>query len=323
MKKSLFIALVGLFLLSDSLAQKLELTPLWTKGSVHDCQLITREEEFRSGQFEVTDSKEEHLEWTVTDVQQDHIDLLYTIQNPFYASINSLMENPYSNDTLKELKIPCRMSLESGQISLINWQELSRIYTRDLLFMKDYLKANDNEMSNMMSLIIDPFYKLVGSQEGMESIVLKDLQGILKPYCKTYIAGDTLQFHTEVTSPLKEGESMEADEYLIWSPASSSTNHVIDYQIDFDVSKLKQLMLDMVITMNEAMGGDPAKNQKKIQEIESYDMQMTNSVRYEIDATRSELKFCNVVLEFAGHDGRKPRSTRSYRTYTFKTQSSQ
>ena len=321
MKMSLFIAVCGLFLVSNSLAQKLELIPYWTKGSVHQCELASWEEELRSGQYEVTDTTHEELEWTVTSVHNDHIELLYTIQNPFYTAINSLMDNPYTNDTLKQLKIPCRMSLDSGYINLLNWQELSRIYTRDLLFMKDYLKAHDNEMSNVMSLIIDPYYTLLGTQEGIESVVLKELQFILKAYCKTYTVGDTLEYHTEAPNPLKSGEFMQTDEYLCWSPASNSTTHVIDYHIDFDVSKLKQLMLDMVIKMNEAMGGDPAKNEKKIKEVESYEMYMTNAVRYEIDVQKNELKSCNVVLEFSGHDGRKPRSTRSYRTYSFNSHS--
>jgi hypothetical protein len=86
--------------------------------------------------------------------------------------------------------------------------------------------------------------------------------------------------------------------------------------MEFDMADFKKGMLEMTQKMMEAMGGDPVKNEKKMKDIESAEMTMINSVRFEIDAAKNEIKYCHVALNFSGHDGRKPRSTRAFKTYT-------
>jgi hypothetical protein len=312
--KRVLLTLSYVFIASLSmLAQTMELRPTIPMGEM-SYQRITWSEELQKEGFVKEEPVIDTLSWTVTALTSDYMDLLYRTPNPVYPKINALLEKPYQNDSLAYIDAQCRLTFTDGILSLENWQEIQRIHIPDFGQAKEAIKSSDNTMGQHIPFIIDPYIEMLQTKEGIESLLLADIQILLKPYGKTYTQGDTLRYTDTHENPLKPGNNLSTTESFTW--IKDSTHPIIEYRIDFDVSALKQMMIDMVIKMSEAFNSTDEKMKEKIKEAESIEMNLNNLFRFEYNPVTLNLQSLQQVMTFDGHDGRKKRASRKYQTYT-------
>jgi hypothetical protein len=171
-------------------------------------------------------------------------------------------------------------------------------------------------MASLLHLIIDPYYKMLGTQEGVESLVIKPIQFLYKPYYKKFAANDTIAESTSHENPFQPDQMLSTTEYMHWLQVQNAADHTIEYVIDFDMTEVKKMMIQMVEQMNAAFGGDTPKNEKKLKEISSLDMTMTNHSLFHFDLVSHAITTCDVFMQLDGHDGRKPRKSIKHLKYT-------
>lgn len=194
----LWLILLPIIGLSQETPETIPFVAYWSAGDSYDFQITKIQKRWREGELIKNDSSSYIANFEVLEENED----IYRIKWSYKANLTQEMNIPSELASIVskyELREIIYKTSELGEfIEVENWDEMASLMT-DLF---DEI-TNSTELTggidvNLIKKAMEPFKKIFTSQEGIERLVLKELQYFHYPFGVEYSMGDTIFYEDEI-----------------------------------------------------------------------------------------------------------------------------
>ena len=277
MKKILVITLllVPLLFQAQEDSTKISFVSYWSIGDSYDFK-ITKSEERWKGDKEI---KNEVNEYVANFEVIDSTATSYTIKWTYETDLQSSYDIPDNlMDRLSKYKLTeiRYKTTELGEfIEIINWKEVGKIMNEMMDDIVDVLGENDKEMKKILARSMKTFKKIFSSKEGIEQLVLDELQYFHFPFGREYDITEPILYEDELPNMLG-GAPIKANAKLYFENVDFEDSFcVMKQELKLDPVDTKRVLEEVFKEMNL-----PEKDLEKAMENAIFDISNQNVFEY-------------------------------------------
>jgi hypothetical protein len=175
-----FIFIVTLLFSSSLISQtdttKVSFVAYWSLGDSYDFKVSKIKQEWKENQLKKDEKQEYIANFTVIDSTETSYTIRWTFENNLentYKIPQELLDK-FSKYKLTEIEYK---TSELGEfIEILNWQQVSEIMMNMIDDIVEVLSEDDENKKETLTNAMNPLKSVYSSKEGIESIVLKELQ---------------------------------------------------------------------------------------------------------------------------------------------------
>lgn len=170
----LLVSSTQLFCQTDS--TKVSFVAYWSVGDTYEYKVSKIKQQLKKGEL-VKDKKSEYTAlFKVLDSTETSYTVSWKYENDLsnnYKIPSNLLEK-FSKYQFTEIKYK---TSETGEfLEILNWKEVSNLLNNMIDDIVDVLGKNDKKVKNLLKKTMTPIKKMYSSQQGIEQLVIKELQ---------------------------------------------------------------------------------------------------------------------------------------------------
>ncbi len=231
---------------------KVSFVAYWSVGDSYDFKVTKIKQQWKEGALTKDESQSYVANFTVID----STDSSYTISWKYENNLNNAYNIPeellhrFSKYKLTEIKYK---TTELGDlVEILNWQEVSQMMTSMFDDIIEILGENDKSKGDVFATILQPLKDIYSSKEGIEQLVLKELQYFHFPMGLEYDITAPL-FYDEELPNMFGGKPIKAKAVLKFEDVDFEENFcVLKQEMILDPKDTKDILKQVFKQMNIA-----------------------------------------------------------------------
>jgi len=155
---------------------KVAFVSYWSVGDSYDFKISKIKEVWKEDEL-TSENKQEYIaNFTVTDSTESSYTITWSYKNDLGNSfqLTDEIQEKLSKYSLTEIKY--KTSEVGDFLEILNWQEVSNITKSMFSDLENMLKQSDPQKARLVDRTMKPLMEMYSSKEGIESIVVKELQ---------------------------------------------------------------------------------------------------------------------------------------------------
>lgn len=246
----LFLFLLSLIGNSQTDSTKVAFVSYWSVGDSYDFNITKTTKKWDKDNQVKEDKKEYQANFTVVDSTADS----YTIR---WSYANELKKNYQIPDELAEkfakysvTEIIYKTSEVGDFVELVNWKEISKNMQNMFGDLIAVLGKEDKNLKKQLEEALNPMLELYNSKEGIENLVLKELQYFHYPMGVEFDYSEPFLYDDELPN-LLGGEPIKGKGKLTFTNVNLEEGFcIMKQELTLDPEDTKKLILDVFKRMN-------------------------------------------------------------------------
>lgn len=261
---------------TDSIAQKnksISFIAYWSKGDSYNFKVSKIKKTIKEGKI-TKDKKQEYIaSFTVLDSTENSYLISWKYENDLENTFKLPKElaNKFSKYKFTEIKYK---TSELGEFQeIINWKEVSNIM---LQMVNDIIEtlAKDEESKKVMKKAMDAFKKIYSSRQGIEQLVVKELQYFHFPMGYEFETNIKLEYDDKLPN-MFGGKPLKAKGSVIFESVNEKDGFcVVKQTLDVDTEDTKAMLKSVFIKMG-------FKDEKLIEALKTGNISIKDKNTYE------------------------------------------
>jgi hypothetical protein len=309
MKKKLSILL--LFAISHAIfgqenENKISFVSYWSIGDSYDFKITKMEQEWK-GVEQTKDNTNSYIaNFKVIDSTENSYTIRWSYENDILNSYNIPSELSDKFSKYKITEIIYKTSEVGDIIEVVNWKEISDITNKMLDDLVTLVGKNDNTKIASIKLVVEPLKKIYSSKEGVEQIILKELQYFHFPMGVEFDTSEVLYYDDELPNILG-GDPIKAKGKIYFEDIDLEESFcTLKQELSLDPSDSRELLKQVFKTMQ--LDDIEVKNALekavfKIEDKNSYEYFYYPGIPHKIEGIRE------VDMDFVDKKGKKINTT--------------
>ena len=200
--KKIFILITILTITTNLFSQidttKVAFVSYWSIGDSYDFKVIKINQQWKEGKL-TKDQKQEYIaNFTVIDSTENSYTINWSYENDLGNTYNIPEEllDKFSKYKLTEIKY--KTSEVGDLLEILNWKEVGEIMNNMFEDIIEVLGKNDEKKQDALKTAMQPFKQIYSSKQGVEQLVLKELQYFHFPMGLEYDITEPLFYEEEL-----------------------------------------------------------------------------------------------------------------------------
>ncbi len=305
--------LIGLIMLvcEQSFSQvdttKVAFVAYWSIGDVYDYKVTKIKEEWKEKILKKKDSSQYIASFKVIDSSDKHYKISWKYKNNFSDTYRLPKELVGKFSKYKFTEV-IYTTTEMGEfVGIENWEEIRDITKGVFVDVIETFKKEDPDKYNKMVEFMKPFVDIYSSKEGIEGVVLKELQYIHFPFGLEYDIREVLEYEDEFPNMLG-GDPIKANAKLFFEDVDFENEYcTIRQESKINADDMKSVVLGLFKRMGlkgEKMREAMSKAKFDINDTNMYQYFYFPGVATNINTQRE------VIINIEGKDARRLEKTR-------------
>lgn len=285
---------------------KISFVSYWSIGDSYDFKVTKMEQEWKGDEQTKNNVNSYIANFKVIDSTENSYSISWSYENDILNAytIPSELSDKFSKYKITEIKYK---TTELGDIlEVINWKEISDTTNKmfdDLVLL---IGKNDNTKTASIKSIVEPLKKIYSSKDGVEQIILKELQYFHFPLGVEFDTSEVLYYDDELPNMLG-GEPIKAKGKIYFEDIDLEESFcTLKQELSLDPSDSKELLKQAFKTMQ--LNDVEVKNALekavfKIEDKNSYEYFYYPGIPNKIEGIRQ------VDMDFVGKKGKKINTT--------------
>lgn len=271
---------------------KIPFVAYWSIGDSYNFKVSKIKKQWKDGNLTKNEEQSYIANFTVIDSTENSYTVNWSYENDLVNTYNIPKEliSKFSKYKLTEIKY--KTSELGDLLEIINWQEVGEIMNNMFDDLIEVLGENDEEKTNALNLAMQPFKQAYSAKEGVESLVLKEIQYFHFPMGLKYDITEPITYEDELPN-MFGGEPIKADAKLYFENVDFEEGFCVlkqEMHLNEDDTKkmLKQLFFQMQID-EKGMKNALKTATVKIDDKNTYEYYFNPGIPHKIEAKRESL----------------------------------
>ncbi len=292
-----YLSLILTFVFTTSLLGQIDTTKVafvayWSIGDSYDFKVSKIKQQWKAGELTKDDQQSYIANFTVID----STDTSYTINWSYENDLENTYDIPeklldkFSKYKLTEIKY--KTSEVGDFIEILNWKEVGEIMNSMFDDIVEILGEKDRKQQEAMKIALQPFKQVFSSKQGIEQVVLKELQYFHFPMGLEYDITEPLIYEDELPN-MFGGKPIKADAKLYFEDVDFEESFcTVKQEMSLDPHSTKEMLKQLFKKMNL----DDKELQKalntavlKIEDRNSYEYYYYPGVPHRIETVRESV----------------------------------
>lgn len=244
------LSLITILIITTNLFSQIDTTKVafvsyWSIGDSYDFKVSKIQQQWKEGEI-TKDQKQEYIaNFTVIDSTATSYTINWSIENDLentYKIPEELLDR-FSKYKLIEIKY--KTSEVGVLLEILNWKEVGEIMNSmfdDIIYV---LGENDVKKQDALKSAMKPFKKIYSSKQGIEQLVLKELQYFHFPMGLEYDITNPLLYDEELPN-MFGGEPIKAKAKLYFENVDFEESFcVVKQEMNLDPNDVKEILLQV------------------------------------------------------------------------------
>jgi hypothetical protein len=245
MKK--IFSLITILTITTNLFSQIDTTKIafvsyWSIGDSYDFKVTKINQQWKEGKL-TKDQKQEYIaNFTVIDSTENSYTINWSYENDLGNTYNIPEEllDKFSKYKLTEIKY--KTSEVGDLLEILNWKEVGEIMNNMFDDIIEVLGKKDEKKQDALKTAMQPFKQIYSSKQGVEQLVLKELQYFHFPMGLEYDITETL-FYEEELPNMFGGKPIKAKAKLYFENVDFEESFcVIKQEMSMDPNDTKEML---------------------------------------------------------------------------------
>ena len=245
----LFIFLTSILGFSQTDSTKVAFVSYWSVGDSYDFKISKITKKWDKDNQEKEDREEYVANFTVIDSTDDSYTIRWKYENELkntYQIPDELAEK-FSKYSVTE--IIYKTSEVGDFVEVVNWKEISKSMNGMFNDMISVLGQKDKKLKKFLEERFEPMKEMYSSKEGVEGLVLKELQYFHYPMGVEFDYSEPLLYDDEIPNLLGGGLIKAKGKLTISSVDHEEGFCIMKQELNLDPEDTKKLILDVFKTL--------------------------------------------------------------------------
>lgn len=245
----LFIFLTSILGFSQTDSTKVAFVSYWSVGDSYDFKISKITKKWDKDNQEKEDREEYVANFTVIDSTDDSYTIRWKYENELkntYQIPDELAEK-FSKYSVTE--IIYKTSEVGDFVEVVNWKEISKSMNGMFNDMISVLGQKDKKLKKFLEERFEPMKEMYSSKEGIEGLVLKELQYFHYPMGVEFDYSEPLLYDDEIPNLLGGGLIKAKGKLTISSVDHEEGFCIMKQELNLDPEDTKKLILDVFKTL--------------------------------------------------------------------------
>lgn len=245
----LFIFLTSILGFSQTDSTKVAFVSYWSVGDSYDFKISKITKKWDKDNQEKEDREEYVANFTVIDSTDDSYTIRWKYENELknaYQIPDELTEK-FSKYSVTE--IIYKTSEVGDFVEVVNWKEISKSMNGMFNDMISVLGQKDKKLKKFLEERFEPMKEMYSSKEGIEGLVLKELQYFHYPMGVEFDYSEPLLYDDEIPNLLGGGLIKAKGKLTISSVDHEEGFCIMKQELNLDPEDTKKLILDVFKTL--------------------------------------------------------------------------
>jgi hypothetical protein len=244
------LSLITILTITTNLFSQIDTTKVafvsyWSIGDSYDFKVSKIQQQWKEGEI-TKDQKQDYIaNFTVIDSTETSYTINWSYENDLentYKIPEELLER-FSKYKLTEIKY--KTSEFGVLLEILNWKEVGEIMNSMFDDIIDVLGENDVKKQDALKSAMKPFKKIYSSKQGIEQLVLKELQYFHFPMGLEYDITEPLLYDEELPN-MFGGEPIKAKAKLYFENVDFEESFcVVKQEMNLDPNDTKEILLQV------------------------------------------------------------------------------
>jgi hypothetical protein len=221
---------------------KISFVSYWSIGDSYDFKVTKINQQWKEGEL-TKDQKQEYIaNFTVIDSTENSYTISWSYENDLgntYKIPEELMEK-FSKYKLTEIKY--KTSEVGDFLEILNWKEVGEIMNNMFDDLIEVLGKNDEKKQNALTTAMQPFKQIYSSKQGVEQLVIKELQYFHFPMGLEYDITEPIYYDDEVAN-MFGGKPIKAKAKLYFENVDFEESFcVVKQEMSLDPNDAKEML---------------------------------------------------------------------------------
>jgi hypothetical protein len=192
------LLLSNTLLFSQSDSTKVSFVAYWSLGDAYEYKISKIKKQFKEGKL-VKDRKSEYTAlFQVIDSTETSYTINWKYENDLGNNYNIPAELIEKFSKYKFTEVKYKTSETGEFLEILNWKEVSELLTNMIGDIVSVLGEENKEVKNVLEKTMKPFKKLYTTKQGIEQLVIKELQYFHFPLGYEFNTKETLTYVDEL-----------------------------------------------------------------------------------------------------------------------------
>lgn len=277
--------LLSLVCLSQLSAQTYRFYPDWAAGTKKTLTISTSQDTYVNDELSESSSTTTTAEIHVlsTDDSGPTIETLYKDVS-LRAAIKGI-EDLGGHLDVENLRIVNHLNRETGELSLDNYEEVKDYHKKTLHNIRNAYFELDPEIGQLMEVALKSMEAIYEDEKSIKEMMDKEVYFVYGPFKQGWEIGKAYVEQCTQTNPLtQEGEMKGTLTTTLRSVDASTAEAIFEQSIEFDMTQMKEIMMDMIIEMWKSMAPEEELTEEKMAELRTlFDMKMNFTQKVHFD----------------------------------------
>lgn len=288
----LSVLFISINLLSQIDTTKVAFVSYWSVGDSYDFKVTKIHQQWKEGKL-TKDQKQEYIaNFTVIDSTADSYTISWSFENDLGNTYNipeKLMDK-FLKYKLTEIKY--KTSEVGAFIEILNWKEVGGLMNNMLDDVVEVLGENDKSKRASLKEALQPFKQIYSSKEGVEQLVLKELQYFHFPMGVEFEIAEPL-FYDEELPNMFGGNPIKAKAKLYFEKVDFDENFcVLKQEMSLNPEDTKELIKQLFTKMKldeKAMENAFKNSTIQVNDKNTYEYYYDPGVPHKIETLRESI----------------------------------
>jgi len=240
-------SLIIIFIFTTNLYGQIDSTKIafvayWSIGDSYDFKVSKIHQQWKEGEL-TKDQKHEYIaNFTVIDSTENFYTINWSFENNLGSTYNIPEELLYKFSKYKLTEIKYKTSEVGVFLEILNWEEVGKIMNNMFCDIIEVLGENDEQKQDALKMAMQPFKQVYSSKQGVEQMVLKELQYLHFPMGLEYNISKPI-FYDEELPNMFGGNPIKAKAKLYFENVDFDENYcVVKQEMSLDPNDTRYLL---------------------------------------------------------------------------------
>ena len=252
MKKYVSLILVLIFtspIFAQDDTSTVSFVAYWSIGDSYDFKISKTKQQWKEGEL----TKDEQQSYIANFTVIDSTETFYTIKWSYENDLESTFKIPeelldrFSKYQLTE--VIYKTSELGDFLEILNWKEIGNMMNNMFDDIIEVLGENDEKKQAALKNAMDPFRKIYSSQQGVEQLVVKEIQTFHFPMGLEFVITEPLTYEEELPN-MFGGKPIKANAKLYFEDVDFEEGFcVVKQEMDLDPDDTKKMLEQLFVQM--------------------------------------------------------------------------
>lgn len=200
MRKQYLFLLSLLFttvIFSQADTTKISFVAYWSVGDSYDFNVTKSTQQWKKNELTKDQKQNYKANFTVIDSTADSYTIKWSFENKMAESLAIPNEFKQELTEFSNIEVIYKTSELGDFLEIVNWEEISGVMTSTFDKILN-LSSKDDDSKEMLNRILQPIKQIYSSKEGIESLVLKEIQYFHFPMGLEYDITVPIEYEEEI-----------------------------------------------------------------------------------------------------------------------------